>query len=902
MAVGVLPISAASAQVSAADVEDICPAPGQTDAFTDDTENTFEDRINCAAAYGLVEGKTATTFDPTGFLTRGQAATLLVNYVEISNCDEPLVADATDDFTDVDGNVHEENIQKAADNGIVNGYSDNTFRPDQLISRAQFASLAVQATEVALGEDLAANAADPDFDDIAGNVHAENIEKAFDNGMLVGTSPRTFSPNQNVTRGQATSIVIGAAGQILFPAGEFCPAQGESGFQTIAVNPQDAATATVLADNTPAAGTTPAVANSTADDRTYTVAGLTNGETYRITLVNASATCETATGQDGFISGTDAASSTGFSATTGADIADIISVNNGAPTFADPVAPAVQESRTTTTQPVNGSITFTIDGTSLGTVVPVVYVDGGTGGTPTTGGTSQRLEVTATAAGQCAVPNETFGIGGPITFTAANATSGPVVGPVTGVDKATDSFLTGTGPAARRFVFDANDLFTITPLGGGAAVSVGIAAFEAALSSGDGISGTFTTDPAGVSTFDLVDSNPPAPTAVTADNGTGAASNDITVTVVIPAGTDVDTVVIQRAPVTGGTDGGTDGTVGTFATIATPTADANLAVDGFQFVDADVAAGTFRYQVALVNDGDQGPFTASANVASVTPTPADVAAPTITDARATDAGTVGILDVGDAIQLTFSEPMNVTTDDAGQLFRVVDADGTQVEITCGGNATCALQGAGTFNGTALLANRVLRVAITAPVTAIGPTFTGSVAGLQFPATITNVSAGFDDVEGNQLSLAGSSDVLINVDTITGGPTPPPAPTGPVATATVNDGNGDGNLEGGDEFVITFSEAINPAGVGTTATTLTINDSDGTTDTITCAADCVLTVGNTVLTIPNGGFPTGTTPVGGTPGFQGNLTVTDTTGLVAADDGTEVVTPFTITRVAGPAGL
>lgn len=82
----------------------------------------------------------------------------------------------------------------------------------------------------------------------------------------------------------------------------------------------DATVSLTLADET---GTTP-----NTDNRTFTATGLTNGTTYRITLVNLDALCLTASGQVGFISDPDPASSTGFSAATGADIADISSVNN----------------------------------------------------------------------------------------------------------------------------------------------------------------------------------------------------------------------------------------------------------------------------------------------------------------------------------------------------------------------------------------------------------------------------------------------------------------------------------------------------------------------------------------------------------------------------------------------
>jgi hypothetical protein len=78
-----------------------------------------------------------------------------------------------------------------------------------------------------------------------------------------------------------------------------------------------------------------------------------------------------------------------------------------------------------------------------------------------------------------------------------------------------------------------------------------LAQFAAALSGGDTVSGTFATNPALSSSFNLVDSNPQAATSVSAAAGTEQNRNDITVTVAFPTGQNLDSVVIQRAPVTG---------------------------------------------------------------------------------------------------------------------------------------------------------------------------------------------------------------------------------------------------------------------------------------------------------------------------------------------------------------
>ncbi len=200
---------------------EIC-SPDQPDRFTDDAGSVHEDAINCAAVYGLVAGTSPTTFGPDLPLSRGQAATILIGYVEQSIGE--VLPDLPDDirpvFTDTNGNVHEYNIERAWDNGVLEGFDDGSFRPGAQVSRAQFATIAVQATEAILGEELEVDDIE-DFDDDDGSVHEVNIEKAFDNGLLSGAAPRAFNPGTPVTRGQATSILIGALVNVLEPRGVF---------------------------------------------------------------------------------------------------------------------------------------------------------------------------------------------------------------------------------------------------------------------------------------------------------------------------------------------------------------------------------------------------------------------------------------------------------------------------------------------------------------------------------------------------------------------------------------------------------------------------------------------------------------------------------------------------------
>uniref|UniRef100_UPI0013E8E097 S-layer homology domain-containing protein n=1 Tax=Longirhabdus pacifica TaxID=2305227 RepID=UPI0013E8E097 len=59
-----------------------------------------------------------------------------------------LSVQATTSFTDIEGHWAEQKILQAVNDGYISGYPDNTFRPDDNITRAEFASVIARATAV----------------------------------------------------------------------------------------------------------------------------------------------------------------------------------------------------------------------------------------------------------------------------------------------------------------------------------------------------------------------------------------------------------------------------------------------------------------------------------------------------------------------------------------------------------------------------------------------------------------------------------------------------------------------------------------------------------------------------------------------------------------------------------
>ncbi len=106
-----------------------------TNNYTDVSEDMwYNTAISTMTKLGIVNGRTATTFDPNAYITRAEFAAIAARFDE-SSLSEPA------DFTDIDDHWAAVEIGKAASNGWVNGYSDGTFKPDKYITRAEAMAL-----------------------------------------------------------------------------------------------------------------------------------------------------------------------------------------------------------------------------------------------------------------------------------------------------------------------------------------------------------------------------------------------------------------------------------------------------------------------------------------------------------------------------------------------------------------------------------------------------------------------------------------------------------------------------------------------------------------------------------------------------------------------------------------
>ena len=113
--------------------------------FSDVEPNAwYAKAVEWAARYGIVTGKSATTFDPNGTVTREEIATMLYRYIGNGAKADASVLDRFEDKAEVcDWAV--DAMAWAVEEGVVNGVSETSLAPHGDAQRCMIAAMAVRA-------------------------------------------------------------------------------------------------------------------------------------------------------------------------------------------------------------------------------------------------------------------------------------------------------------------------------------------------------------------------------------------------------------------------------------------------------------------------------------------------------------------------------------------------------------------------------------------------------------------------------------------------------------------------------------------------------------------------------------------------------------------------------------
>ncbi|RUR58721.1 S-layer homology domain-containing protein (plasmid) [Bacillus thuringiensis] len=172
-------------------------------AFTAKADNTDSLKFNdvpanhwsTKAIYDLTNRKVVQGYGNNIFgfgdnVTRGQVARMIYKYVKPADAD----ASFKNPFTDIKGHLFEKEILALAKAGLVNGFGDGKYGPDDILTREQMAQVLTNAFKFKATKTTK-------FADVDKNSWSYGAISALEeNGVTIGTGGNMYSPKMFVTR------------------------------------------------------------------------------------------------------------------------------------------------------------------------------------------------------------------------------------------------------------------------------------------------------------------------------------------------------------------------------------------------------------------------------------------------------------------------------------------------------------------------------------------------------------------------------------------------------------------------------------------------------------------------------------------------------------------------------
>ena len=173
--------------------------------FSDVKENQwFYEAVKFVYEAGLMNGEGENSFNPNGNLNRAMLVTILYRLEQ-----SPEVT-TTSKFTDVKAGLwYSEAVIWASENGIVNGYEDNTFKPMNNVSREEMAAMLMRYAKFKQ-IDVSATKDISGYQDAAQVAEWAKQNMAWSNsaGLIQGDEHNNLNPQGKATRAEAAMILM----------------------------------------------------------------------------------------------------------------------------------------------------------------------------------------------------------------------------------------------------------------------------------------------------------------------------------------------------------------------------------------------------------------------------------------------------------------------------------------------------------------------------------------------------------------------------------------------------------------------------------------------------------------------------------------------------------------------
>ena len=176
------------------------PSTDVSDLFSDIAPDAwYKDAVQYAYDNGLMTGVSDTEFAPEATTTRAMIVSILARLEGVESAEAA-------GFADVDDEWYATAVNWAANVGVVNGYEDNTFRPNTAITREQLAAMLMNYA-ACKGEDVSARADLSAYTDQPSTWAQEAMQWAVAEGLITGVTADTLQPQGAATRAQVAAIL-----------------------------------------------------------------------------------------------------------------------------------------------------------------------------------------------------------------------------------------------------------------------------------------------------------------------------------------------------------------------------------------------------------------------------------------------------------------------------------------------------------------------------------------------------------------------------------------------------------------------------------------------------------------------------------------------------------------------
>ncbi|WP_223110294.1 S-layer homology domain-containing protein [Paenibacillus sinensis] len=175
--------------------------------FSDIRENWAVSAIEEMASRLIVQGTGSAQFQPQRSITRAEFASILVNGLGLNT------NSGSTGFSDVSADAWYSNaVSAAVQYKLILGYDDNTFRPQQGITRAEAMAMLLRAMELT---HLSAGSASGGTANLQQYADQEDVpawareaaEATIQAGLINGLPENRLAPQQSVTRAEVTTMI-----------------------------------------------------------------------------------------------------------------------------------------------------------------------------------------------------------------------------------------------------------------------------------------------------------------------------------------------------------------------------------------------------------------------------------------------------------------------------------------------------------------------------------------------------------------------------------------------------------------------------------------------------------------------------------------------------------------------